>query len=107
MAKGNNKKRAGAKAQKDTSAHAAGANKAEKAADVHPYVQRVELAYDVGNHAAVRALANAAPSEGLDERSLARVMETFEKTKTEPLVLAIAFGALVVAIVVALATLGG
>lgn len=105
MAKGS-KKKAGAKAKAASSGHLKNAGKAEKAPELHPYAKRVELAYELGNHAAVRTLAEAAPSEGLDERALARVTELFEKTKTDPLVLAIAAGALALALIVALATLG-
>lgn len=104
MAKGSKKKKAGVKLQ---SAPVADAKKAAKPAEAPPYVRRVELAYDLGNHAAVRALAATPPTDQLDERALARVEEAFEKTKTDPLVLAIGAGALALALTVALATLGG
>lgn len=80
---------------------------AAKKEDAPPIVKRVETAFDVGNYAAVRALGNAAVGEHLEGKALARVDEALEKTKTEPLVWAIGIAALVLALIVALATLGG
>lgn len=106
MAKGKKKivtkpKSAGAAKGPSTSAAAV------KREDVPPVVQRVETAYDLGNHSAVRALAISAAGEQLDDKALARVNEAFEKTRTDPLVWAIGIGALVLALIVAMATLGG
>lgn len=103
MAKGSNKKKSGAKVK----AASAEAKKAPKGDDVPPFVKRVETAYDLGNHAAVRALAGGAGEQQLEGKALTRVEDAFEKTQTDPLVWAIGAGALALALLVAMATLGG
>lgn len=101
MAKGS-KKKGGAKPK----AASSDVKKPAKGDDVPPFVARVETAYDLGNHAAVRSLA-AVGAEQLEGQALARVDDAFEKTKTDPLVWAIGVGALALALLVAMATLGG
>lgn len=103
MAKGS-KKKTGTKGHVASNSEG---KKPAKAEDTPPYVKRVELAYDLGNHSAVRALAASASGAELDEKALARVNDAFEKTETDPLVWAIGAGALALALIVALATLGG
>lgn len=99
-----------AKGKKSKSApktSAAAVSQAPKQQDVPEIVKRTEIAYDLGNHAAVRSLAGAAAADHLDGKAQQRVDQLLEMTRTDPVAWAIGVGAFVLAVIVAIATLGG
>lgn len=72
-----------------------------------PYLRQTRLAYEVGNHAAVRSLASGADAVDLDDESRGHVRRFAERVRTDPQVTLAGFIALLIALAVAALTLRG
>lgn len=97
-------------AKKKQSKTAQGKNKAKKAESkqaakvVAPEVTAAEAAYRSGDFSALRKLALASGDLPADARG--RIEELHEMTRTDPQAWMVAFAALIIAVIVAVATLG-
>lgn len=71
------------------------------------YVRQTRLAYEVGNHAAVRSMAAGVDAAELDEESRGHVRRFAEMVRTDPQAIVAGVVALLIALAVAALTLQG